>query len=476
MWWLYSLLGLLVLLVIILVIRTLLHHASLIDQPLEDLDVDDEKIIKHFIEKIQFKTISYDDSSLIDQQAFHDFKAHLRSAYPKINEVATYQKIGTGVLFHIKGKSSDKPIVLMSHFDVVPVSKNWTVDPFGGSTDDTYVYGRGTLDTKLTINAVMESVEYMLSKQKVLNQDVYISFGGDEEIGGKAQRAIVDYFKTHHIRPYLVLDEGGAIVSHMFPGVKEKVAAIGIAEKGFLNLEFKAESKGGHASMPPKETPVTLLASAVKKLNESKQFKMHMTEPVKAMFDHITPYSSNFFIRMIFSNMWLFNPIIKLIAKLSGGQLNAMFKTTLAFTVSEGSKAYNVLPNEAKIGVNIRLRPDESSDVIMARIKKIIANDDITVTPLLVSEPSPLSFMDEGYMMLEKAVTDTWQHTIVSPYLMVATTDSRYYHDICDRVYKFSPMDVSKDDLSRMHADDERMSKENVINSVKFYIRLLNQC
>ena len=471
----YILLGLFVLLCLVLVIRTFIHKLSTPYHSIEDIALDEKKILDHFIEKIKYQTISYTDASLMDQDAFRAFKDHLRKAYPLINEQASYHEIGNGVVFHIKGKSAAKPIVLMSHFDVVPVSDNWSVEPFGGVTDDLYVYGRGTLDTKLTINAVMESVEYMLKTEKRLNQDVYISFGGDEEVGGPSQQAIVKYFKENNIKPYFVLDEGGAIVSHMFPGVEEKVAAIGIAEKGFLNLELKTGSKGGHASTPPKETPVTLLASVVKKLNESKQFKMKMTYPVKAMFDHVTPYSKNFLIRMIFSNMWLFKPIVNLIARLSGGQLKAMFKSTLAFTISEGSKAYNVLPNEAKIGINIRLRPDESSDMIITKIKKIINNDDIIVTPLLVSEPSPVSFMDEGFEMLEKAVYNTWQDTIVSPYLMVTNTDSRYYHAICDRVYKFSPMDVSKDDLSRMHADDERMSKENVINSVKFYIRLLKQ-
>ncbi len=475
MYYLYGVLGVLVVLIIVLVIRTLMFKLDFKNEAIQDIKIDEKKVLARFVKKIKYPTISYDDSSKINQQAFKDFKAHLRNDYPEINKVAEYQEIGTGVLFRIKGESSDNPIVLMSHFDVVPVSNNWTKDPFGAEMDETYVYGRGTLDTKLTINAAMESVEYLLTQGKIFKQDIYLSFGGDEEIGGKSQIAITSYFKEKHIRPYLVLDEGGAIVSNMFPGVKEKVAAVGIAEKGFLNLELKAGSKGGHASTPPKETAVTVLADAVNKLNRSKLFKMKMTYPVRAMFDHITPHSKNFIIRMIFANMWLFKPLVNVIAKLSGGQLKAMFKTTLAFTISEGSKAYNVLPNEAKIGINIRLRPDEPSEVIINRIKKIINNDDITVTPILVSEPSPVSFMDEGYDAVEKAINETFQNTIVAPYLMVATTDSRYYHEISDRVYKFSPMDVSSDDLSRMHADDERMSNENVINSVKFYIRLLNR-
>ncbi len=475
MWWLYLIISVIAALVLFLILKTMIHKKVLKPKKVKSIEVDEDTIIKHFIEKIQLKTVSYLDKTKIDQQAFKDFKKHLQDAYPNIKTQATYQEIGTGVLFHIRGQKSDKPIILMAHFDVVPVSDNWSYEPFGGTIEGDYIYGRGTLDTKITVNAIMESIEYLLSKGKTFKQDVYIAFSGEEEIGGPTPKLMIDYFKAQGVKPYLVLDEGGAIVSNMFPGVKEKVAAIGIAEKGVMNIELSATSKGGHASKPPKETPVTLLATAVKKLNESKQFKMKMTSPVKALFDHVTPYSKNFFIRLIFANMWLFKPLISLIAKLSGGELKAMFKTTLAFTVSEGSKAYNVLPNNAKVGINIRLRPDESSDMIINRIKKIINNPDITVIPIQRSEPTPMSKMDEAYQLLEQTILNNWEHTIVSPYLMVATTDSRHYHAICDHVYKFAPMDVSKNDLGRMHSDDERMTKQNVINSVKFYIRLLDQ-
>ena len=286
---------------------------------------------------------------------------------------------------------------------------------------------------------------------------------------------MVDYFKKQKITPYMVFDEWGAIVSNMFPGVKEKVAVIGIAEKGFMNISLSMSSKGGHASTPPKETPITILSSTIKKLNRSKAFKMTLSTPIKAMFNHIAPYSKSFPIRMIFANTWLFKPLIKVIAKLSGGELYAMFKTTLAFTVLEGSNAYNVLPAEAKVGINIRIKPNETSQDVLTKIKKIIHNDDIKINVLQVSEPTDISTTDEGYKWLEKAIIQNWNQTIVSPYLMVATTDSRVYHQICGRVYKFAPYDVSKDDLKRIHGDDERISKENIINSVKFYIRVLDQ-
>ncbi len=473
--WYYYLIGFVSLLILIIIVRTLIHKKSLENVDIEKLDIDEDKPIQALSKKIQIPTVSYREEDRINKQAFTDFKNLLKSDYPKINEHATYQEIGTGVMFHIKGEKSDEPIVLMAHFDVVPVSKNWEKDPFGGEIDDTHVHGRGTLDTKVTVNAVMESVEYVLSQNHQFKQDIYIAFSGEEEINGPTQKMMVEYFKTNNIKPYMVLDEGGAIVSNMFPGVSEKVAVIGIAEKGYVNIELKAKSKGGHASTPPKETPVTMLSTAVHKLNHSKKFKMRLTSPIRTMFDHITPYSKNFPIRMIFANIWLFKPLIKLIAKLSGGELYAMFKSTLAFTIAKGSPALNVLPNEASFCINIRIRPEETSKDIVSKIKDIIKNDDIEVNIIEISEPTKTSIIDDAFLLIDQAIKKTWDKTIVSPYLMVATTDSRHYHEICDRVYKFAPYDVTSADLKLIHGDDEKITKLNVVNSVKFYIHLLKQ-
>jgi carboxypeptidase PM20D1 len=275
--------------------------------------------------------------------------------------------------------------------------------------------------------------------------------------------------------PYLVLDEGGAIVSKMFPGVKEKAAVVGVAEKGFMNVKLTATSKGGHASTPPKHSPVTDLAKAINKLNNHPSFRLKMTKPVKQLFDTLAPHSSSFGIKMLFANRWLFMPLIKMIAKLSGGEFLSMFKTTQAFTLAEGSQAINVLPSSATIGINYRLRPGDKSEVVLKRIQKIIKNKAIQVEAIAISEATPISCVDEAFAMIRKAINFTWPEVIVAPYLMVATTDSRHYHEISEHVYKFSPMDVSKADLAKIHGYDEDISIDNVIHGVNFYINLLEQ-
>lgn len=471
----YIIIGLFVILIIVILVKTIQFKPVLYPEMKKKHEIDESRVLESLSQKIKIPTISYPDPKKINKKAFLDFKAHLKERYPLLYEHATYKEIGTGVLYHIKGEKSEDPTVLMAHFDVVPVEGNWTFEPFSGEIDDTFIYGRGTLDTKSSLNAVMEALEFSLKNNKVFNRDLYVSFSGDEEINGQTQHLMVEYFKKEGIEPYMVLDEGGAIVSNMFPGVDKKAAVIGIAEKGFMNVKLTAYSKGGHASTPPKNTALTTLSKAVVKLNKSKTFKLKLTKPVKVLFDTLAPYSKSFPIKMIFANLWIFTPIVKLIAKLSGGELLSMFKTTQAFTTSSASDALNVLPNQASVGINYRLRPDEDSQTVLKKIKKVIHNDEIKIEVINVSEATTTSKIDDAYGLVRQSIKKTWPEVVVTPYLMVATSDSRHYHEICERVYKFSPMDVSKDDLKLIHGEDEKITKENIINGTNFYINLIEK-
>ncbi|MEF3693383.1 MAG: M20/M25/M40 family metallo-hydrolase, partial [Acholeplasmataceae bacterium] len=340
----YLLLIIPVTLILVIIIRTVKFKPIITATMKKKHDIDENHAIESLSSMIQFKTISNPDPSKVDDAEFVKFRAFLKSRYPKIHELASPQLFDRGILFHIKGESCEKPVVFMSHYDVVPINGNWRSDAFSGKIENNYVYGRGTLDTKSSLNAIMEAVEHSLSNGKTFKQDLYLAFGGDEETYGTSQQEMVAYFKENNIKPYLVLDEGGAIVSKIFPGVIKKAAVVGIAEKGFMNLKLTAKSSGGHASTPPKNTTLTMLSNAITKLNNHKSFKLKLTPPVKALFEHIAPYSNSFFIRMIFANLWIFLPIVKLIAKSSGGEFLSLFKTTQAFTMASGSEAINVLP------------------------------------------------------------------------------------------------------------------------------------
>jgi carboxypeptidase PM20D1 len=337
------------------------------------------------------------------------------------------------------------------------------------------MWGRGTLDTKVTFNAVLSSAETLIKNNFVPENDIYFAFSGGEEVNGKGAENIVNWFKENNISPALVVDEGGAVVENVFPGVKEPCGLIGIAEKGMLNLKFSIDSNGGHASAPTPHTPIGELSAACCKI-ENKPFPMHITKPVSELFDNLGRHST-FVFRMIFANMWLFRGALNFICKKNGGEINALVRTTVAFTQASGSAAPNVIPPTSTMVANLRLNPEDSIESATERIRKIVKNDNIELYVEDGMEPSPISRINcKEYDKVATAVANTWSGCIVSPYLMVQCSDSRHYGEICDRVYRFSAMDLTAEERSTIHGHNERIRLETVYRAVEFYIRLMKQC
>ena len=286
---------------------------------------------------------------------------------------------------------------------------------------------------------------------------------------------IVDWFARRGIVPALVVDEGGAVVRDVFPGVQEPCALIGIAEKGMLNLEYRIASAGGHASAPKPHTPVGRLAMACTRV-EAHPFRSHLTKPVLEMFDTLGRRST-FLYRIIFANLWCFSPVLDLICKKSGGELNALVRTTVAFTQMQGSKAPNVIPPSASMVSNMRLNPEDSVASAVEYIRRTVDDPDIELVVGDHMEPSPISRTDcAGWERVVKAVSATWPGCVASPYLMVQCSDSRHYRNLSDRVYRFSAMDLTNEERATIHGNNERIRLEVIHRAVEFFIRLMRQC
>jgi len=381
-----------------------------------------------------------------------------------------------GLLFKWPGKSHTSPAVMMAHYDVVPVNEDaWDKPAFEAIIEDGIIWGRGTLDTKVTFNGILSAAEALIGRGFVPENDIYFAFSGGEEISGKGASHIVDYFEKNNIELAFVVDEGGAVVENVFPGVKAPCGLIGIAEKGMMDVQYKALSQGGHASAPKPGTPLVALANAVSKI-ESHPFKSHITPPVAKLFDTLGRHST-FLYRMIFANLWLFAPVLDLICKKSGGELNALMRTTVAFTQATGSSAANVIPPEATVVSNIRLNPKDNVEKALQYLKKTIGNESIELSVIEGNDPSRISRTDcPEYDKVARAVSSTWGGCIVSPYLMVQCSDSRHYGRISDKVYRFSAMDLTSEERATIHGNNERIRIETALRAVEFYIRLMEQC
>ena len=474
----YVILGLIAGFLAVIVFRTVTFTPKA-QPPVSGREVEFNKdaAISALAELIKCKTVSYNDKALEDDKEFEKLISLLPELYPEVFWTCSFQQLpDRALLFKWQGKSSAAPSVMMAHYDVVPVDEaGWEKPPFDAIIEDGVMWGRGTLDTKVTFNGVLSAANHLIKQGFVPENDVYFAFSGGEEVNGKGAVNIVDYFADNNIPVALVVDEGGAVVENVFPGVKQPCGLIGIAEKGMMNAQFKTNSNGGHASSPKPHTPVGILSAACKRV-EDHPFKMHLTKPVAEMFDTLGRHSTLLY-RMIFANLWCFGWVIDLLGKTGGGEMNALLRTTVAFTQMEGSSARNVIPTEAKMVANMRLNPMDSVESALSYLRKTVGNNAVEVTALESFEPSRISETNcPAWDSVASAVAETWRGCIVSPYLMVQCSDSRHYGRISDHVYRFSAMDLTAQERSTIHGNNERIRLETACKAVEFYIRLMGKC
>jgi carboxypeptidase PM20D1 len=442
-----------------------------------EVPLDRDSAVQALAALVKCRTVSSENPALEDNAEFEKLIGLLPQLYPNVMKTCALTRLPhRALLFRWKGRMQGDPAVLMAHYDVVPVEEaSWSRPPFGAVIENGVMWGRGTLDTKVTFNGILSAAENLLKSGFTPEKDVYFAFSGGEEVNGPGAVQIVNYFSENGVRPEFVLDEGGAVVEKVFPGVEGPCALIGIAEKGMMNLAYSVASNGGHASAPSPHTPVGRLAMACAKV-EAHPFRAHFTKPVLLMFDTLGRHST-FVYRMIFANLWCFGWILDSVCKKSGGELNALVRTTVAFTQMTGSKAPNVIPPTASMVSNIRLNPEDSVASAIRYIRDVIGDEEVSLSASVSTEPSPISRTDcAGWEKIVSAVQGTWRGALVSPYLMVQCSDSRHYRDLSDKVFRFSAMDLTTEERRTIHGSNERIRLETACRAVEFFIRVMQQC
>ena len=432
----------------------------------------DDTAALHLSEAIQIKTISFGDTLPIDTAEFLKFRAFMEKTYPLMHSKLDKQSFNQfSYVFKWKGKDTSKaPFVLMAHLDVVPVEaiaeSKWTYPSFSGMVKEDTIWGRGAVDDKSSAIAIMEATEQLLRNNFTPERTFYICFGHDEEIAGKRGANIVSqWFKENNIRPAFVLDEGGMIDTEKFKDVKKPVAVIATGEKGFVNVDISVTIPGGHSSQPEKETAIDVLNKAITKVRAT-QMPPIITPPLQSLLER-TAAEQSFLKRMVVSNMWLFeNVVIKNLEE--NKQTNAMVHTTLVPTIVKAGIKDNVIPSIANATFNSRILPGQTSDDVVNFVRNTINDDRVTVKKQTISlmEASSSTPSDHPtFKMLESITKKIVPNVLVSPYLMIGATDSRYYRPFSEAVLNFTPMQNAKG----FHGIDERIGIADLSRMISFY-------
>lgn len=433
---------------------------------------------KHLSEAIQIKTISYDEASLIDSTAFQQFRTYLQDTYPVIFSNTEYHLFGEfSYLIKWEGKNKAlKPIILMSHFDVVPALdenlSEWKEPPFSGKIKEGFIWGRGAIDDKVGVIGIMEAVSALMKSGFEPQRTIYLSFGHDEEImGHKGANVIAHYLKSKGIEAEFVLDEGGYITQGLVPGMKRDVALIGTTEKGYLTIELSTNIEGGHASMPKKETAVSVLANAITNVT-NEPFPSYISPPLKDFIDYVGP-EMPFGFRTVFANSTLFEPVLMTVYEKSPSS-NALVRTTVAPTIVKGGMKNNVLPKKAHAVLNIRILPGETIDYVFEAIKQKINDDQVHLRIINKSEAAIVSDpTHSSYKALDKSIKEIFGDIVVSPYIMIAASDSRYFSEVSTNIYRFCPFHLNKENLKSFHGENEKIGVSEFENAIRFYQKLI---
>lgn len=449
---------------------------------LDESQIDKEAVAQRLSQGIQFATISYMDAAQKDPQVFRDYHAFLQQSFPALHQELALEMVNElSLLYKWQGSDSSlKPMLFMAHQDVVPVdaqtADRWNHEPFGGVISDGIIWGRGAIDIKSGMMGAMEAVENLLSQGYQPKRDIYLAFGHDEEIGGKEGAAkIADLLRQRNLEFHFILDEGGSIVGDgIIPGLDKPVALIGIAEKGYVSVELKATSVGGHSSMPPKHTALGVIAQAIVDL-EANPFPADMTYS-KTLFQMIGPAMSGAQ-KLVFANMWITEPIVKKILS-NAKTTNATIRTTTAVTMASGSSKDNILPSEATAVINFRIMPGETWESVVVYINEVINNDAVSVTVLsdFVDNPSTVSNSDnKSFVQIKNAIYRVTQdeNLIVAPYLVTGATDAKHFAGLSDSIYRFAFNRFTPQTLERMHGLNEQIAVDDYVDLVMFYRELI---
>lgn len=415
---------------------------------------------------IQCETVS----AAADPAKFRRFHVLLRRTFPNLFDICETEDFDGSLLLKWKGSNPQKqPVLFMNHHDVVEASGTWKYPPFSGEIAEGKVWGRGTLDTKGGLWAMLQAAEELAADGFVPDCDVYFESSCTEETTGSGADRISRTLLERGIRFSMVLDEGGMIVYDPIGGADGTFAMIGVGEKGCADLKFIARSSGGHASTPGKNTPLVRLGKFMAATEKANLFETKLSPAIRQMLLRMAPTMKPPLGTLLNHVDWFNAPICKVLPAVSA-TAGALLQTTLAFTMAQGSGGTNVLPQEAWVIGNMRYSHHQGRDASIAAVTRLAKKYDIDVEVLDHGVESGLTdFTAAPFRLVERAVEAVYPGVIPSPYVMTGASDARYFSRVSDHCIRFVPFQISDEQLASIHGLNECVDIAALAPAVDFY-------
>ncbi|PHN08102.1 M20 family peptidase [Flavilitoribacter nigricans] len=470
---------LITLFLMLLLFRSMTSPSRQKDYPAVSIPEISPEAKRHLAEAISIPTISFGEESRFDSTAFQRYADFISRNYPLVDSLLEKKTFNDfSYLYHWKGSGDERdPILLMSHYDVVPVEPatihNWRQPPYSGAIVADTIWGRGAIDDKTAGIAILETFEQLLQEGYRPRRDIYVALSHDEEKGGsRGASSMAAYLQERGVRFDYILDEGGAITEGIIPGVEKEVALVGIAEKGYLNLELSTSLSGGHSSIPLGTNSIDVLTAGLARLRAN-PFPARISEPLKLFFDYLGP-ESTLAMKFAFTNADVLEPLIlQGLSQIPQGKAN--IRTTMVPTIFSSGIKENVIPKVASANINLRIIPGETVESAIAYVRKTLDDDRIRIQAQDgASDPSKVSDVEsEAYEMVCRSVREIFREVVVAPHLLVGGTDSRYFAELTDHIFRFRPLRVNPDNIQSFHGLNERVTVADLENSIRFYYQLV---
>jgi len=387
------------------------------------------------------------------------------------NEIFEFKPGRANIIARLKGNGSKRPIILLSHMDVVTAEPaSWDVDPFSAVIKNGSIYGRGALDMKG--EGLLHLMTMILLKREgpPLSRDVIFLGTADEEVDDEGSLWMIankaDLFKNAEY----VLTEGG---DNLLDGNTVKLVGVDVAEKAPFWLRLTATGLPGHGSRPVADSATNRLIRAMNRILDW-ETPVKLLPAVEQFFKDIAPLQQEP-LRAQFLNIResLKNADFSK-ALASQREFGFLVRNTISITMLSGSKQTNVIPNAATCNLDVRLLPGESPDEFLNALRAVIADPSIKIENVnRFKQPNSSPIDTELFALIARKTKEKHPGAVVTTKMLSGYTESQLYRQLGITAYGWAPIYTTPEEDEGVHGNNERISVKNVREGTREFYEIV---